>query len=67
VDGEAAAAALTIHHGLIPPTAGYEEPDPEITIRVVHGEPLSWDPSAALSNSFGFGGHNGCLVLLPPG
>ena len=64
---EAAAAALTIHHGLIPPTAGYEEPDPEITIRVVHGEPLSWDPSAALSNSFGFGGHNGCLVLLPPG
>ncbi len=64
---EAAAAALTIHHGLIPPTAGYEEPDPEITIRVVHGEPLPWDPSAALSNSFGFGGHNGCLVLLPPG
>jgi 3-oxoacyl-[acyl-carrier-protein] synthase II len=63
---EAAAAALTIHHGLIPPTAGYEEPDPEITLRVVHGEPQPWEPSAVLSNSFGFGGHNGCLILLPP-
>jgi 3-oxoacyl-[acyl-carrier-protein] synthase II len=63
---EATAAALTIHHGLIPPTAGYEVPDPEITLRVVHGEPLAWEPSAVLSNSFGFGGHNGCLVLLPP-
>ena len=36
---EAVASALTIHHALIPPTAGYEEPDPEITLRVVHGEP----------------------------
>ena len=33
---------------------------------IVHGEPLAWEPSAVLSNSFGFGGHNGCLVLLPP-
>ena len=64
---EAVAAVLTIHHATIPPTAGYEEPDPEITIRVVHGQPLAWEPTAVLSNSFGFGGHNGCLVLLPPG
>ncbi|MGO9855508.1 MAG: beta-ketoacyl-[acyl-carrier-protein] synthase family protein [Acidimicrobiales bacterium] len=64
---EAVAGVLTIHHGTIPPTAGYEEPDPEITIQVVHGEPLPWQPAAVLSNSFGFGGHNGCLVLLPPG
>jgi len=64
---EAVAAVLTIHHATIPPTAGYEEPDPEITIRVVHGEPRRWQPAAVLSNSFGFGGHNGCLVLLPPG
>jgi len=63
---EAVAAALTIHHSLIPPTAGYEEPDPEITLQVVHGEPMPWEPTAVLSNSFGFGGHNGCLVLLPP-
>jgi acyl transferase domain-containing protein len=54
------------HHPprLIPPTAGYEEPDPEITLHVVHGEPRPWEPSAVLSNSFGFGGHNGCLVKL---
>ena len=64
---EAVAGVLTIHHATIPPTAGYEEPDPEITIRVVHGEPTAWEPAAVLSNSFGFGGHNGCLVLLPPG
>ena len=64
---EAVAGVLTIHHSTIPPTAGYEEPDPEITIQVVHGEPRPWEPRPVLSNSFGFGGHNGCLVLLPPG
>ncbi len=64
---EAVAAVLTIDRATIPPTAGYEEPDPEIAIRVVHGEPMPWEPAAgALENSFGFGGHNGCLVLLPP-
>jgi 3-oxoacyl-[acyl-carrier-protein] synthase II len=63
---EAVAASLTIHHALIPPTAGYEQPDPEISLQVVHGEPRPWEPSAVLSNSFGFGGHNGCLILLPP-
>ncbi|HVB91037.1 MAG TPA: beta-ketoacyl-ACP synthase II [Acidimicrobiales bacterium] len=64
---EAVAAVLTIHHALIPPTAGYEQPDPEIRLSVVHGAPEPWIPSAVLSNSFGFGGHNGCLVFLPPG
>jgi 3-oxoacyl-[acyl-carrier-protein] synthase II len=63
---EAVAAVLTIHHATIPPTAGYGEPDPEISLNVVHGEPRPWQPSAVLSNSFGFGGHNGCLVFLPP-
>jgi len=63
---EAVAAVLTIDRATIPPTAGYGEPDPEITIRVVHGAPQAWEPAAVLSNSFGFGGHNGCLVLLPP-
>jgi 3-oxoacyl-[acyl-carrier-protein] synthase II len=62
---EAVAAVLSIDRALIPPTAGYQEPDPEITLRIVHGDPLAWEPSAVLSNSFGFGGHNGCLVFLP--
>lgn len=63
---EAVGSVLSIHHRMIPPTAGYEQPDPEIHIDVVHGEPRSWDPKPVLSNSFGFGGHNGCLVFTPP-
>ena len=62
---EAVAVALTIEHKLIPPTAGYEQPDPQITIDIVHGAPRSWEPGPTLSNSFGFGGHNGCLVISP--
>jgi 3-oxoacyl-[acyl-carrier-protein] synthase II len=63
---EAVAAVLSIHHATIPPTAGYGEADPEIDLRIVHGAPATWEPSAVLSNSFGFGGHNGCIVFLPP-
>ncbi len=63
---EAVASVLTIRHGLIPPTAGLEMLDPEISIDVVAGAPRSWTPGPVLSNSFGFGGHNGCLVFLPP-
>ncbi|HLG67794.1 MAG TPA: beta-ketoacyl-ACP synthase II [Acidimicrobiales bacterium] len=63
---EALASVLSIHHRLIPPTAGYEEPDPDIRLDVVHGEARPWEPGPVLSNSFGFGGHNGCLVLAPP-
>jgi len=62
---EAVALALTIERGLIPPTAGLEQQDPEITIDVVTGPARSWTPGPAISNSFGFGGHNGTLVLSP--
>jgi 3-oxoacyl-[acyl-carrier-protein] synthase II len=62
---EAVAIALSMQHRLIPPTAGYEFPDPDIHLDVVHGEPRPWDPSPTLSNSFGFGGHNGCLLIIP--
>jgi 3-oxoacyl-[acyl-carrier-protein] synthase II len=63
---EAVASILSIDRSTIPPTAGYGEPYPEISLQIVHGEARSWTPSAVLSNSFGFGGHNGCLVFLPP-
>jgi 3-oxoacyl-[acyl-carrier-protein] synthase II len=64
---EAAAVLLSIRHRLIPPTAGYAEPDPEMpTIDIVTGEARSWEPGPSLSNSFGFGGHNGTLVIGPP-
>ncbi|HMK63357.1 MAG TPA: beta-ketoacyl-ACP synthase II [Acidimicrobiales bacterium] len=62
---EAVSVVLSIEKELIPPTVGYEEPDPEIPLDVVHGAPRRWEPAPVLSNSFGFGGHNGCLVLAP--
>lgn len=63
---EAVACALTIDKGLIPPTAGLVDQDPEIGLDVVTGEPRRFTPGPVLSNSFGFGGHNGCLVMGPP-
>src|SRR5699024_3724495 len=61
---EAAASVLTIARGIIPPTARYATPDPEIAIDVVSSA-RDWEPAPVISNSFGFGGHNGCLVFLP--
>ncbi len=63
---EAVASVLAIDRKLIPPTYGCEELDPEIHLDVVRGEALPWEPGPVLSNSFGFGGHNGCLIVLPP-
>jgi len=62
---EAACCALTIERQLIPPTVGLEELDPEMHLDVVTGSPRALGPGVVLSNSFGFGGHNGCLVLAP--
>ncbi len=62
---EAVASVLSIEHRLIPPTAGYEQPDPEIHLDIVAGAARPWEPAPVLSNSFGFGGHNGCLLIAP--
>ncbi len=62
---ETVASVLTITHRLIPPTAGLTELDPDIHLDVVTGGPRPWEPGPTLSNSFGFGGHNGCLVITP--
>ncbi|MGH9101697.1 MAG: beta-ketoacyl-[acyl-carrier-protein] synthase family protein [Acidimicrobiales bacterium] len=62
---EAVASVLTLAHGRIPPTGGLRNQDPEILLDVVQGAPRDWTPGPVLSNSFGFGGHNGCLVFLP--
>ena len=62
---EAVAVLLSLEHALIPPTSGYEQPDPDIHLDVVAGEARPWEPAPVLSNSFGFGGHNGCLVIAP--
>jgi len=64
---EATALALSIDRGVIPPTVGYVQADPDLPdLDIVTGEPRPWTPGPSLSNSFGFGGHNGCLVLAPP-
>lgn len=61
---EAVAVALTYARRLIPPTVGVSTVDPEIDLDVVL-EPRDWRPGAVISNSFAFGGHNGCLVFAP--
>ncbi len=64
---EAVAVLMAMKHGLIPPTYGYETPDPDMApIRIAAGEPAAWTPGPSLSNSFGFGGHNGTVVIGPP-
>jgi 3-oxoacyl-[acyl-carrier-protein] synthase II len=63
---EAVAAVLTIGHGSIPPTMGYGVADPDMApIDIVHGAARSWRPGPIISNSFGFGGHNGCVIIAP--
>lgn len=62
---EAAAAALTLHHRLLPPLAPDHQPDPDIPLELVTGGTRPWEPGPLLSNSFGLGGHNGCLIFGP--
>jgi 3-oxoacyl-[acyl-carrier-protein] synthase II len=62
---EAVSAVLSASSGLVPPTANYEFRDPECDLDVVYGKPRKISRKPVLSNSFGFGGHNACLVLAP--
>lgn len=62
---EAIAALLACNTGLVPPTANHTEKGEGIEIDVVSGSPREVGQKPALSNSFGFGGHNGTLVVGP--
>lgn len=63
---EAVSIVLAIQKGLLPPTAGFANRDPEMApIDIVTGGARPWSPGPTLSNSFGFGGHNGCIVIGP--
>ena len=63
---EAAAVLLSMEKRLIPPTAGTTTVDPAVTCDVVLGAPRAWDPGPTISNNFGFGGHNGSVIIAPP-
>lgn len=62
---EAVATVLAVHRGELPPNIGLDSQDPEIPLTDVVRERRSWTPTAAASNSFGFGGHNTVLVFTP--
>jgi 3-oxoacyl-[acyl-carrier-protein] synthase II len=62
---EAAALLLSFQHGLIPPTAGTTQLDEGFEIDLVMGQARPWTPGPAMSNSLGFGGHNGSIILGP--
>ncbi|HVV08833.1 beta-ketoacyl-[acyl-carrier-protein] synthase family protein [Amycolatopsis sp.] len=60
---EGIATLLAIYHGLVPATLNLENLDPKVELDVVAGEPRKGEYAAALSNSFGFGGHNTALLF----
>jgi len=61
---ETAAAALSLHEGILTPTINYETPDPECDVNVVANRAQRSRPQCAIKLSYGFGGHNACLVLV---
>jgi 3-oxoacyl-[acyl-carrier-protein] synthase II len=60
---ETIASAMTIYEGVIPPTINYETPDPELDLDYVPNVARKQAVNIALSNSFGLGGQNACVVL----
>ncbi|MCO5158381.1 MAG: beta-ketoacyl-ACP synthase [Aquamicrobium sp.] len=60
---EAVFSILTMTRGVIPPTINYDQPDPSIELDVVPNVKREAEVSTVLSNSFGFGGQNACLVM----
>jgi 3-oxoacyl-[acyl-carrier-protein] synthase II len=54
---------LALHHGLLPPTINYENPDPQCDLDYVPNQARKDDVKVALSNSFGFGGTNACVLF----
>ncbi len=60
---ETAICALAVFHGVLPPTINYENPDPECDLDYVPNTARPVKVRTVLSNSFGFGGTNGCLIL----
>jgi 3-oxoacyl-[acyl-carrier-protein] synthase II len=60
---EAIITTLAVNRDVVPPTINYEVADPECDLDYIPNEAREWTTDVALSNNFGFGGHNACLVL----
>jgi 3-oxoacyl-[acyl-carrier-protein] synthase II len=60
---EAVFTILAVERGVLPPTINYEQEDPECDLDYIPNEAREAEISVGLSNSFGFGGHNACLVV----
>ncbi len=60
---EAAACALAIHDGVVPPTINFEQPDPECDLDCVPNECRPVDVEVAMSNAYAFGGNNASLLV----
>lgn len=60
---EAVASVLALKHGIIPPTLNLDEVDPECDLDYTPNKPIQADLSMAISDSLGFGGHNGCIAF----
>ena len=56
-------SALALKHRILPPTINLEHPDPDCDLDYIPNEPRAAQPKIAISNSFGFGGQNGTIVL----
>jgi 3-oxoacyl-[acyl-carrier-protein] synthase II len=63
---EAVVSLMTLVEGTLPPTINYDEPDPELPLDVVPNVARRKQVDTVLSNSFGFGGQNACLVFASP-
>ena len=60
---EAIATVLALQNGVIPPTIGYAEPDPDCDLDYTPNYAVHADVTLGISTSLGFGGHNGCLAF----
>jgi 3-oxoacyl-[acyl-carrier-protein] synthase II len=60
---EAIASILAIHHGVVPPTINFETPDAECDLNYTFNAPQQRDVRVAMSNAFGFGGHNTSVIV----
>jgi 3-oxoacyl-(acyl-carrier-protein) synthase len=60
---ELVASILAINEGVVPPTINYQEPDPDCDLNNTPNQPQEREVFAAISNTFGFGGHNAVLAV----